>query len=522
MLERVTKVNSIVSSLLTLSLAMLMWACTKGTKSVNAAKDGSNFGSTVPELVGPFAPNKSISEAIRFVITTKEGRVLPGINVEFKAFDITLASQAGLDKAAMAESMQSNWNSPAFVMDAKGAITGTACDSGTTRESCVGILSGASKTTNQIGEASVGFTTPNYPSGVIAIALRVPEESAASQLLQFVTVRITSNEEFATSNIEKLDSSLVVIPSLFGANGEQVLKAGVPFNLSLVIPGIPNTKSGQGFEFNFQVDGLGDISQDKGIVLPAGKLKCDFRNSQCVVPGGPFKVLKPGKVKITVSPPNSRFPVKPTSLELPITTGAATRMVLSLTPIETGINNACVSQGSVDEPCLELSADEAERTLYPIIVDDAGNFVSKTSTSWSATGPLSGSKLKKGPSVEDDQVLIPDVAGRGVLTVMSTTFPGISTSVTYAVRSGSPSAVVLRNENDGFERAGRPFKVKVELYDKKNNLCIDYFRPVKLSLALENGGGVNLTLPQSITSDVTPITSIDHVTEPVIIQAGLV
>jgi hypothetical protein len=312
-----------------------------------------------------------------------------------------------------------------------------------------------------------------------------------------------------------------VIPSLFGPNGEQVLKAGVPFNLSLVIPGIPNTKSGQGFEFNFQIEGLGDISEDKGIVLPSGKLKCDFRNSQCVVPGGPFKVLKPGNVKISVSPPNSRFPVKPTSLELPITTGAATRMVLSLTPIETGINNACVAQGSADEPCLELSADEAERTLYPIIVDDAGNFVSKTSTSWSATGPLSGAKLKKGPTVVDDQILVPDVAGRGVLTVMSTTFPGISTAVTYAVRSGSPSAVVLRNENDGFERAGREFKVKVELYDKKNNLCIDYFRPVKLSLALENGAGININLPQSITSDVTPSTTIDQTTEPVLISAGL-
>jgi hypothetical protein len=521
MVVRYPKLKSILPSVLILALVMLTGACTKASKSVSAAKDGSNFGSTVPELVGPFAPNKSISDAIRFIITTKEGRVLPGINVEFKAFDITAASQAGLEKTVIADAIRSKWNDPAFVMDSNGAILGTSCDAGTTRESCVGILSGASKTTNQLGEASVGFTTPNYPSGVIAIALRVQEDSTASQLLQFVTIRITSNEEFATSGIEKLDSSLIVIPSLFGPNGEQVLKAGVPFNLSLVIPGIPNTKSGQGFEFNFQIEGLGDISEDKGIVLPSGKLKCDFRNSQCVVPGGPFKVLKPGNVKISVSPPNSRFPVKPTSLELPITTGAATRMVLSLTPIETGINNACVAQGSADEPCLELSADEAERTLYPIIVDDAGNFVSKTSTSWSATGPLSGAKLKKGPTVVDDQILVPDVAGRGVLTVMSTTFPGISTAVTYAVRSGSPSAVVLRNENDGFERAGREFKVKVELYDKKNNLCIDYFRPVKLSLALENGAGININLPQSITSDVTPSTTIDQTTEPVLISAGL-
>ena len=295
--------------------------------------------------------------------------------MEFKAFDVTPAFNGGVSNEAIKAEILRKWSDGNFVMNSAGSIAGNTCDAGFTRDLCVGMLSGPSQVTNQNGEATVGFTTPNAPGGVMAVAMRVPQHSTASELLEMVLVKITSNDDFANSGIEPLQSAILVIPMLFDENGRQVIQAGVPFNLAIYAPGIPNTEPGKGFMFDFATEGLTEAADGSTVIVPTGSKRCEFRNSQCIVPGGPFRVLKPTTLSFSARPSDPKFPVKPSSISLPVITGQASQLILSLTSDTRNIQNACLDADLLNKPCIVTSADTDRVDLYPMLIDAGGNWV---------------------------------------------------------------------------------------------------------------------------------------------------
>jgi hypothetical protein len=248
------------------------------------------------------------------------GTVGDGVAVEFKAFLITDAITAGLDEESIKEGIKDGWSGLDFIMQADGTLKGRHCSAGEYRHDCVGQLFGGSAYTNQFGQTSVGFITPNMPGARIAIAMRTPERSLASNKIQYLQLNVMTNEEFANSNLEPLDASFSIIPFLVNRDGQNVIKAGTTFSLLLSIPEIPNTEVGKGFSFYVETKNVGDEVDGVDVIVPGGvdgaDLSCEFLNGFCIVPGGPFKVLKPTTLTISARPTSSSFPVKPTSLEI--------------------------------------------------------------------------------------------------------------------------------------------------------------------------------------------------------------
>jgi hypothetical protein len=183
-------------------------ACSKGKKTAEQARLGSEFKAETTELQNPYPPNFKLSKNLYYTVKSKSGQPISGVQAEFKAFLITDAVKAGLSDEIIKEKILDGWNGGDFVMQADGSISGTSCMAGAYRENCVGILVGGSSVSNQFGQAHVGFTTPNMPAAKIAVAMRVPPGSLASDLIQFYRIDITTNEEFITSGIDPLDSAI--------------------------------------------------------------------------------------------------------------------------------------------------------------------------------------------------------------------------------------------------------------------------------------------------------------------------
>ena len=500
-----------------LSLAMLLISvsgCMKGAKTVAGARGGSNFKAIPGELKTSYPPNQNITR-ITFTIKSNEGSPISGVSTDFRAFDVTAADQAKVSPEKMRAEMMAKWNDGNYIMNADGVIASTVCDAGFTRDVCTGNLAGPTSVTNQKGEASVGFTTPNAPGGTIAVAVRVPQDTTAGDLIEFVLIRITPNDDFANSGISPLQSALIVIPMLFNDDGDPVIKAGVGFNLLVYAPGIPNTEVGKGFSFDFDTTGSTEPVDGESVILPIGTKRCDFRNGQCIVPGGPFKVLKPTTLTFNAKATDPKFPVKPTTITRPVITGAASQLILSLTEVARGINNACIGQLDITKPCLDISADQDLQDLYPMLIDEGGNFVANADTTWEVTGPLLG-RLKNGTTITGKQSLLPLGAGQGILTVRLTNKPSIYTSVRYIIRSGVPESLTVTSEHTigsaSAERATVPFGAKVQLFDKKGNQCIDYTGQLRLELTLQNMPVATnkFFLPADVDADTDKITMPNH------------
>ncbi|MCX6126280.1 MAG: hypothetical protein NTV34_16225, partial [Proteobacteria bacterium] len=116
------------------------------------------------------------------------------------------------------------------------------------------------------------------------------------------------------------------------------------------------------------------------------------------------------------------------------------------------------------------------------------------------------------------QTLLPVVSGSGVLSIAAPQYPGVTLSVTYLVRAGAPAALEARSEHSTAssftEKATVPFRAKVTLYDRKDNLCVDYNGKIYLSLKLDNThpssppAGITATsvLTSTVNQTVSPIT----------------
>lgn len=488
-LTGLNKINMLrVASLSLVMLLISVSGCMKGAKTVAGARGGSNFKAIPGELKTSYPPNQNITR-ITFTIKSNEGSPISGVSTDFRPFDVTAADQAKVSPDKMRAEMMAKWNDGNYMMNADGVIASTVCDAGFTRDVCTGNLAGPTSVTNQKGEASVGFTTPNAPGGTIAVAVRVPQDTTAGDLIEFVLIRITPNDDFANSGISPLQSALIVIPVLFNDDGDPVIKAGVGFNLLVYAPGIPNTEAGKGFSFDFDTTGSTEPVDGESVILPIGTKRCEFRNGQCIVPGGPFKVLKPTTLTFNAKPTDAKFPVKPTTITRPVITGAASQLILSLTEVARGINNACINQLDITKPCLDVSADQDSLDLFPMLIDDGGNFVASADTTWEVTGPLAG-RLKNGTTITGKQTILPVGAGQGILTVRLKDKPSIYTSVRYVIRSGTPESLTVTSEHTigsaSAERATVPFGAKVQLYDKKGNQCIDYTGQLQVELSLNN------------------------------------
>ncbi len=499
---RIRDVGLRFAAALTCSLlsASLLTSCTKGTKNAAGVRaSATNWKATPGELKNQYPPNKTILDPIKFVVTTKEGSPVPNINVEFKAFDVTPAYNGGVSTEAMKAEILNKWSDGNYVMNSSGSIAGNTCDAGFTRDICVGMLSGPSKVTNQNGEATVGLTTPNAPGGVIAVALRVPEDSTASELIEIVLVKITSNDDFANSGIEPLQSAFIVIPLLFDDAGRQVIQAGVPFNLAIYAPGIPNTAPGKGFMFDFVTEGLQEAADGSSVIVPTGSKRCEFRNSQCIVPGGPFRVLKPTTLSFSARPSDPKFPVKPASFSIPVISGKASQLIVALSPDTKNIQNACVDGLSLNKPCLVMSADTDKKELYPMLLDAGGNWVESPDTVWDVEGPLNEPNSFTTEVMNGKQELRPRRATPAgtVYDTIRVTVKGKSTYtiIKYVVTPGTPRKVKFTNTK---QRATVPFPALMELRDQYENFCYNFTDTVGMQLDL------------TPLSDATPQNGLDH------------
>ncbi|MCX6126279.1 MAG: hypothetical protein NTV34_16220 [Proteobacteria bacterium] len=322
---------------------------------------------------------------------TKSGKPVPGVQSEFRSFNITDADSVGISDNGLKEIMLAGWNDESFNVGADGKLGSASCDGGSSRVACAGEVSGGSKLSDEDGRTTVGFRTPNTPSAVLAVAMRVPAGAEASNLIQFVRIKVVSNEDFANSGINPIQAAIVVVPPLFDDQGRRVIKAGSQFNLALHAPGVPNTLFGKGFDFTYETSGLDEPVNGVNVIVPSGTAKCDFQNGQCLIPGGPFKVLRPTTLKFTIKPKDPKFPVMAASIEVPVVTGSVNSMILSLNPPGQAIQNACLNPLDYSQPCLTLSADSDVVDLYPVLIDQAGNFVAAPETLWNVTGPLTNS-----------------------------------------------------------------------------------------------------------------------------------
>ena len=499
-------------------------ACTKGGKTASAVRSGGSWKATPGEVQAQYPPNKTISDALKFVITTKEGSPVPNIAVDFRAFDVTPAYNAGVPVENMKQEILSKWNDGNFVMGSKGSIASSVCDAGFTREVCVGLLSGPSRVTNQNGEATVGFTTPNSPGGVMAVAVRVPENTTAADLIEILLIKITPNDDFANSGIDPLQSAIIVIPMLFDSDGRQVIQAGVPFNLAVYAPGIPNTQPGKGFMFDFTTEGLLEAADGTTVVVPSGSKRCEFRNSQCIVPGGPFRVLKPTTLSFSAKPSDPKFPVKPSSISMPVITGQASQLIIALSPDTKNIQNACADAELINKACVVMSADIDKKELYPMLLDAGGNWVESPDTVWT---------VESGPLMEAgrvDKTIV--TSGKQTIYPMKSSDPGIVydtikvsvkgkaayTYLKYVVTPGAPRKVKVTNQK---QRATVPFPATMELKDRYNNFCYNFTDSVSMKLTLSPLGDVIIPPLTGLQSTVSKVGFLDHSVDKVTFTNGL-
>ena len=515
-------------SSLGLVFLLALSACTKATQSVKSATDGSKYTATPGETKTKYPPNTQLSDRVTFVIKNKTGTPIPNIVTEFKLFDVTLADKAGISDEQIKSELFAKWEDTNFLMDAAGSLSQSSCILGPYRDPCLGEISGGTSLTNQSGETGVGYRTPNLPGAVLAIAVRVPTKSAAADLVQFVKIRILSNEEFANSGMAAKPATIFVIPTLFDDAQRQVIKAGTAFNLALFVPDMPNSEVGKGFKFDVSVSGVTDTVDGVNVILPASTVSCEFRNFQCIIPGGPFKVLKPTTITVDIKPVDPNLPVKSASITMPVITGNAKSLVLSLTPPSGGINNVCVNPLDISKPCFDISSDSDTLDLFPIMVDEGGNFVSTTDALWSVTGPLAG-HLLGGTTTIGKQTLQPKLAGQGLISVSSKQSPSISTSITYVIRSGLPTQLEVKSQHtvgtSSIENATAPFKAYITLYDKNNNQCIDYNGTLAVILNLDHvyapAPPVNsVTGLAQIPVSGTGVSTLDYTTAPLTVTKG--
>lgn len=526
----------------TASLAVIMASlsvsgCMKGSKSANDARGGGKFKATPGEIKASYAPNYTLETPIKFTITTLEGRPIPNVLTDFRAFDVTASHQAGISDANLRAEMIAKWNDGNFIMNPNGVIDGSKCDAGFTREACVGILSGASSTTNQNGEASVGFSTPNSPGAVIAIAVKVPESSNAADLVEFVKIKLTTNEEFANSGISPIQSVLLVIPLLFDKDGNQVVKSGSTFNLALYAPGVPNTEAGKGFSFTFTTTGSGDILASDGTIVPNGALSCEFRNSQCIVPGGPFKVMKPGSVKFETRPSDPKFPVKPAALSVTSTIGEAQELMLSLTDASKGVTPACVNKTDISRACFIMTAGK-DVTVYPMLVDAGRNFVAYVDTEITPQTANDALKIEQIVRSGNSIKLSPTEAGAGFINIRRTDSVSSAPQETmrYEILPGEPARIEVLSERatatSSTEQATRDFATKITILDRHNNICVGLTADLAIELTLEGSSAGSPPLaaqfPAGLFPDnyqlpptVSAVNLVDHTSTPVQIINGI-
>ncbi|MEI8026961.1 MAG: hypothetical protein WCI18_11495 [Pseudomonadota bacterium] len=505
--------------------AMIVMSCSKGSSTVAKSRENSYYTAKTAKNYLNIPARYTFSDNIEFFVATQNGTPLPAIGSEFKAFDITAMYEGGTELKpekvpVMLKTFQDNWNTNFFNLQANGEIsTVVTCENATTREGCVGDLTGSSSKTDRDGRAFTGYKTPDGLGSVVAIVLKVPEGSSASNLMQYATVQIQAWRDWGKNGESPLEATLLLVPQLEDDNGNPVVKAGVGFSVNLIVPGLPTTPKGSGFAFDIETTGVAGVDNDR-IVVPNGKkVNCNFRGGLCSLPGGPFKVLSPTTMTISVKPSDPNFPVKPATITIPVISGRARTIMLSTTYPATKVTNLCLSDTDFSRPCIDISADIDELQIYPFLADEGGNFVGFVPTQWSATGPLATRLMTD--KVDSFQKILPITTGSGIISV--STEKGISAQFTYMIRSGAPAKVQFKTEHsigsNSTERVGVPFKVISTLYDKKDNLCVDYNTTFGVKLKLNNA--YPSTPPPGIVATATLADEIDQTVNKILVTRGI-
>ena len=513
--------------------SLLLTSCNKGGRTAADLAAATNY-TAASAGVGTgqsYAPGQITGSNITFTIKSKDGTPIPGVTVEFKAFDITALAAANLTDTAIAPLLASNWTTanPAFYSDQSTSFCkdkSTPCSASDTADEAsratyptqstwVGALSAASSTSDKSGSVSVAYTTSSMFSRTMAVAMRAVSGGVSTSFVQFVRVQTSSVNDFLASNggaNGPITPTFVTVPDkiLAGRQFTIILQANVPDTGTSTI------------DFDVSTSNVPTSAKASAAVLPSGKISCIFKGGQCIVPGGPFKVSVPGTFTISVTPPSGVAAIKPLKdFPVEVKRGPAVKLIVSSTPPDSQVTPICQSMLQLDTSasCLTISADQDKVALYPALLDEGGNFVGTAETTWSASGPLANTIVN---SVGAVQNIVPQTPGNGSLTL--TTSNGdrpLTASFTYLVTAGTPKTLSIASEHTigttAVEVATQPFKALVQLFDAKNNLCTNYTGQVQLSFAMANA---NNSVPP-VGSGWAPSVPVTSFTEAVNFKAGV-
>ncbi|MCX6130120.1 MAG: hypothetical protein NTX25_13775, partial [Proteobacteria bacterium] len=462
------------------SLLLVPWflvACDNGPKVSSIDGIQSAVKMTIFNDAGSgqvLTPRQTTSDSIIFTIRDGNGKAVPEAAISFKLIDVTGLTEINPDQLIAA------WDA------GKNSISTQAADPLATEEDVIGRIESAESKTDAQGQARVKLVAPDAYQKTIAVAARVQSGGTSTK---------DSGFGFATISTSGFGQSETYIFTTSRALQEIT---GEPFAISItaVRDGrIVKALNGKR-KFEFSSWSVGRIGTDK---FPKGEVDCVFINGTCRLDGGPFILMGFGQLNVKFRDTESKIPEQEIQIELE--RGRPSALVLSSTPgpILTVVCSS-LQQPEAGKPCITFSADSDLVTLYPAIIDQGQNFVSTPPTKWSVSGVLE--RRIGAASATENQTIQPYKSGTGFFTVSGENF---TLTASYSVVPGQPAAYLVSSENGGTEIATNPFKVKIKLFDRKENFCSNFSRDLSVRASLVGAsaspGG---NLPVGALSEVIP------------------
>ncbi len=437
---------------ITLSILWVVASCSGGGVKSKSDVDGALTLNVKNSSGGnqSINPKTSLANPVIFEIKDSTGNPVPAARVEFKLVDVT-------DKEEVLDEMLPElWDSnPSdFKVNAKDQ---NSADEDI--EDRVGRIERSSDKTNQSGSASVSVFSSVHYDKKIAILAKVVKDDFGANGIGFAV--------YKTSSVAEDNLSLLITTT--NGNAEY---AGEPFAIWLsVIRGGTLLKA---FEDKITLNITSVFPESWAFSsMPNGSYDCQFLSGRCQLSGEQFVLRGAGTAEITIKDPKNIF--DDSLSEISVLTGKPEGIILSLTPPEQGVTDACPrleKRDSETEPCIVISADNDSFTLYPTIVDKGGNFISiAENVSWRIVGEIA-KKVDKAVSGGDVKTFKPWQSDMGYFEV--TSIDGFVVKNGYKIVPGKPSYYKIVTEHVGEEIATQPFLAKVTLFDRKDNQCDNY------------------------------------------------
>jgi hypothetical protein len=474
-----------VRGLLVILVVGYLSACKSGsTTSVSDLMAGLGITFKATEgLDQTTIPKYEVELPITFLVSDANGKPVPNLAVEFRLLDVT--GRVDITHEEILAALESNTR----YISADGESLTTKTDA-----ELLGSILRQDNKTNDKGEASVKLLSPHMFERSVAVVGYMQDGLSASALGYAV---------FHTSALGGAGSGFQITTS---KSLKEIAGEDFEINITAMKDGIIQALEGER-EVSFFTDVPSHFLDDK---TPQGAVTCLFSGGRCRVPGGPWYLRGAGLVPISVLDITNE--IQPGSAIIEVEEGEAFTVILSeIDPATGSIRNACgrlnLAPDDLVNPCITFSADTDVTSYWPVVVDRGGNFLYAPATTWSVTGPLGGNTIGQpdgidAASVAGIQRVYPYTGGleigKGRFTVSTADF---TATYSYRVLPGAPVAVDVSSEHFGFEITTRPFRARVTLRDRKNNICDNHVRPEAFNFTLT---GATMA-PDAVTNPVSSL-----------------